>query len=298
MACFRPQPAYRAADGSVVFVERARFDVRQNLWLPCGQCFGCRLERSRQWAIRCLHEAQLHGDANMFLTLTYDREKIPGPSLRYLDFQLFMRRLRRHVRPTRLRFYMCGEYGDRMDNPHFHACIFGYRFPDLLLWSRGDGGSMLYRSAALEELWTAGFSTVGDVNFESAAYVARYVMKKINGDLAPFWYRRVDPATGEIVDLEPEFTHMSLKPGIGAGWLERYMSDVYPSGDVVVRGKPGRAPAYYDKKFREFDPEAFEELSHRRFKRGQEQAEHQTDERLRDREMVARARMRNHKRSI
>lgn len=282
MPCYHPVPAYRLDDGSVVFVERG--SVRGSLTLACGQCVGCRLERSRQWAVRCMHEAQLH-KRNCFVTLTYSPEFVPADfSLNYSHFQLFMKRLRRKL--GAVRFYMCGEYGESTLRPHFHVCLFGLDFPDKLFY-RGSGESKLYTSAVLDSVWGLGFATIGEVTFESAAYTARYVMKKVNGDLAPAHYRRVVESTGEIVDVLPEFCHMSLKPGIGYLWFSRFMSDVYPEGRVVARGKSCLPPKYYDRKFAEADPLGFEWLAYDRSVEMLKLQSDSTPERLAVREQVA-----------
>lgn len=294
MACFKPLSAYQQVDGSVVFVECG--DVLRALTLPCGQCVGCRLERSRQWAVRCMHEAQMH-ERNSFVTLTYSDEYRPvGDSLVYRDFQLFMKRLRKEKKSVR--FYMCGEYGEEFGRPHFHACLFGCHFEDRAYWSKSPAGEKLYRSAQLERLWPFGFASVGEVTFESAAYVARYVMKKITGQRAEEAYRVVDSETGEVVERVPEFNRMSLRPGIGARWLEKFQSDVYPGGRVVVNGRECRAPRYYDKKFESFDAVAFEDVAYGRFLEGVARAADNTAERLAVREKVARARVGFLKRSI
>lgn len=227
MACYHRILAYRGEDGVVRFHKQKGGEAIE---LPCGQCVGCRLQRARDWAVRCVHESQLH-DQNSYITLTYDDLHVPdGHSLRYSDFQSFMRRLRLHVRredrklkrtPRRVRFFMSGEYGDDKSRPHFHALLFGYDFPEQVVCAK-KGGHELFRSPLLERLWPFGFSSIGRVTFESAAYVARYVMKKVTGDLARDHYRVVDPATGEIIDRVPEFCHMSLKPGIGGPWLDRF----------------------------------------------------------------------------
>ena len=119
--------------------------------MPCGQCIGCRLERSRQWAIRCVHEASLWPD-NCFVTLTFDDDNIiSSGSLVKADFQKFMKRLRKRFGKG-VRYFHCGEYGDLLGRPHHHACLFNFSFPDRYLWS-SSGGVNLYRSPTLEELW-------------------------------------------------------------------------------------------------------------------------------------------------
>lgn len=264
MSCVNPLKAYQCFDKSIVFDEIRKHDIVRSLSLPCGQCVGCRLERSRQWAMRCMHEASLH-EKNCFITLTYDNTHLPSDgSLHYKDFQLFIKRLRKKFGFNRIRYYMAGEYGENFGRPHFHACIFGHDFHDKKLWKRTSSGSLLYRSKDLEILWPFGYSSVGDVNFESAAYVARYIMKKITGKKAKDHYEAIDPDSGEIIKRLPEFNKMSLKPGIGANWLKKFENDVYPHDYVVVRGKKMKPPKAYDKWYKNNNPYEFDEILYKR----------------------------------
>jgi len=293
MPCYSPLRAWRTASGSIVFVERG--DIVQTLDLPCGQCIGCRLERSRRWAMRCMHEAQLH-EENSFVTLTYDDVHLPvDGSLNYRHFQLFMKSLRRTV--GKVRFFMCGEYGELNRRPHYHAILFGYNFPDREVWKQTGSGSVIYRSKILESLWTRGHSSVGDVTFQSAAYVARYVVKKRTGHRADEHYRVVDEY-GEVHDIEPEFCHMSLKPGIGYEWLQKFKSDVYPHDYVVVNGQKCSVPRYYDDKYAKEEPFVHEDIKYRRVQRGRSKFLDNTDERLAVKRRVAEARLSQLKRSL
>ena len=122
-----------------------------------------------------MHEASMHR-SNCFLTLTY-KEEPPGGSLNLYDITTFLKRLRRAIEPNTIRFYQVGEYGTRFGRPHHHVCLFGYDFPDKWLHSK-SGDCKLYRSDELERLWPHGFSTIGELNYQTAAYVARYVTKK------------------------------------------------------------------------------------------------------------------------
>ena len=244
MPCFHPLTAWKILDEYqvgdkkfVVFKAPSRSWLYEKISLPCGQCIGCRLERSRQWAIRCVHEASLH-DKNCFLTLTYDDEHLPkGNSLNVDDIQKFFKKLRRRIEPDKLRFFQCGEYGSLNARPHHHCIIFGYDFPDRELFFQGVSGNV-YRSAMLEDLWPYGYSSIGDVTFESAAYVARYVLKKINGKDSDEHYK----------GRKPEFITMSRRPGIGAAWFDKYKSDVYPKDFITIQdGLRCRPPKFYDK---------------------------------------------------
>lgn len=278
MPCYHPISAYRCSDGSVVFAQLGRYDIVGDIQLPCGQCIGCRIDRSREWAVRCLHEAKSH-DENAFLTLTYNDENLPSDgSLHYEHFQLFMKRLRYHVGPVR--FFMAGEYGDENQRPHYHALIFGYGFPDKKEWSKSPSGCMLYRSALLEKLWEYGLSSIGEVTRESAGYVARYCLKKVTGDLAEAHYK----------GRTPEFAHMSVKPGIGAEWFKKFKSDMLPCDYVVADGVKVPVPRYYEKLYAKGEDD-LDEIKMRREIYGRSHADNNTTERLLVREEVAKAKL-------
>lgn len=165
----------------------------------------------------------------------------------------------------KIRFFHCGEYGEKNDRPHYHACIFGYDFPDKEHYKTRDGVK-LYKSETLKKLWDNGFVTVGDVTFESAAYVARYVTKKITGKAAEKHYNRSIDGEGFVLlrKLEAEYVTMSRRGGIGENWYKEYKTDVYPSDEVIIRGKKMRPPRFYDKKF---DVDNSEELANIKAKR-------------------------------
>lgn len=298
MSCVNPLKAYQCFDKSIVFDEIRKHDIVRSLNLPCGQCIGCRLERSRQWAMRCMHEAQLH-EKNCFITLTYDDTHLSSDkSLHYPDFQRFIKRLRKYLGNAKIRYYMAGEYGENFGRPHFHACIFGYDFHDKKLWKRTSAGSKLYRSSDLEKLWPFGYSSIGHVNFESAAYVARYIMKKVTGKKQSEHYESVDPESGEIVKRVPEFNKMSLKPGIGADWLSKYKSDVYPHDYVVVRGKKMKPPKAYDKIYKKSNPYEFDELLYTREKNAKLNPDNQDPKRLDAKRQILESRLSLLKRNL
>lgn len=262
MACYHPLNAFRCEDGSIVFHEKQRFRITGSLSLPCGQCIGCRLERSRQWAMRCLHESSLHQE-NAFLTLTYDDANMPDHgNLCYRDFQLFMKRLRKAG--YNARFFMCGEYGEQTKRPHYHAIMFGYMPADCLYYSKTGSDSKIYTSESLNKFWRKGQVYVGDVTFESAAYVARYCLKKVTGQGADAYYKQLDMETGELIDMVPEFAHMSLKPAIGRPWLDKYSADVYPHDYVIIRGQKVKPPRYYDRVFEKGNLDDFDWIRARR----------------------------------
>lgn len=293
MTCFHPIPAWQTEGGDVVFVERGR--IARSFSVPCGRCIGCRLARSKEWAVRCMHEAQMH-KASCFITLTYNDEHV-STSLDYRDFQLFMKRLRKTHGPVR--FFMSGEYGEQFSRPHFHACLFGIDFShDRLLFKRSGSGENIFTSKSLESLWPYGFSSVGDVTFESAAYIARYVVKKVSGPPAEAHYTSFDIRTGEIVQKTPEFGRMSLRPGLGMAWIRRYYDDVISQGAVVVNGSRMKIPKYYMDFLSTVAPFDVCEIENDSIHYALKHEDESTDARLTTREAVARARVTFKKRTL
>lgn len=101
MPCYHPIQGWKSrfpnqkGKRPIVFKQNSYADLDSPVTLACGRCIGCRLEYSRQWAVRCVHEASLYDD-NCFITLTYDNENLPeGGTLVKKHFQDFMKRLRK-----------------------------------------------------------------------------------------------------------------------------------------------------------------------------------------------------------
>lgn len=262
MACFHPIKGYRArtvnptGKRSIVFNPSKGY-ADLPVTIPCGRCIGCRLERSRMWAVRCVHEAQLH-KKNTFITLTYNDENLPfNGSLDVKHFQDFMKRLRHQYGPG-IRFFHCGEYGEQFKRPHYHACLFNFDFPDKTLWKQIRGNNH-YQSQSLNELWGKGFCSISDVTFKSAAYVARYITKKITGEQAVTHYETYNEY-GEITQKRPEYTTMSRKPGIAKGWFDKFHTDVYPSDFIIIEGKKIKTPRFYDGQFELLSPQELQNV--------------------------------------
>lgn len=261
MQCYTPLKAQRcrSSDGSYYICFKGKNkEALQELQLPCGRCMGCRLERSRQWATRCMHEAQLH-EHNVFITLTFNEQKInDNYTLVKSDFQNFIKRLRKlyyskkfqetypNFLKGKIRYFHCGEYGENFSRPHHHACLFNCDFPDKKLYKKTPNGDTLYTSEILNSLWhNNGFALIGNVTFESAAYVARYCTKKINGSKADEYY----------AGRTPEYMTCSKKPAIGKQWLDKFLLDVFPSDEIIMRGKKMRVNRYYEKYLEKSNPD-------------------------------------------
>lgn len=310
MVCYHPL-AVQYCQASPILGTPAKINFNApltecNMKLPCGQCIGCRERRARDWAIRCMHEASLY-KRNCFITLTYNDSHLPADrSLCYDDFQKFMKRLRKAHKGHQsladgtypIRFYMAGEYGENFGRPHYHACIFNFDFEDKVLLRRAPSGELLYRSKMLESLWEFGFSSVGSVTFKSAAYVARYINKKVTGKIAQDHYLYMDPDTGELHDRVPEFNKMSLKPGIGADWLVKYKTDVFPRDYIISDGHKLPVPRYYSKLLKCTNPFEWDEVSHNRYLNSLKSLDDNTPERLLVKKQVHLAKISKLKRSL
>lgn len=233
-------------------------------YLPCTKCIGCRLEKSRVWAIRCVHESKMHRE-NSFLTLTYDSDHLPASgSLSLEHLQLFMKKLRIYVYRkygVLIKHYSCGEYGDLNKRPHYHCIIFGYDLPDKLLYTTSSRGDKIYTSKILDRIWGMGSTKIGEVNFETAAYVARYCMKKVDGAKRDAGHYIVYDMNGELHDRLPEFAVMSTRGGgIAALYYQKYGKEVRTHDSLVLNGKLVPSIRFYDKFFEALDPEGLKRV--------------------------------------
>lgn len=308
MTCYHPlkgfpvgvnpsgKPAYRITSYKVHHVERHgqqwkdayddnispyAEEVRMNpIEIPCGQCYGCRLQYSREWADRCMLEMKEH-EENWFITLTYDDDHLPvcevfDPdtgecfdfgTLCKRDLQLFWKRLRKAIEPQRIRYYACGEYGDHTFRPHYHAIVFGLHLEDLEYW-QFDGRFTYYTSQFLADTWQNGRVIVAQATWETAAYTARYVMKKAkdNGKYI----------TDEYC-IEPEFVTMSRggsSPsgenlgGIGKQYFVDHGKELFEYDRIYVdtgkQSKDFTPPRYYKRLLDQIDPEEARRRSERR----------------------------------
>lgn len=239
--------------------------ITKYIEIPCGRCIGCRLTYSKEWATRCMLEAKEYKH-NYFITLTYSPEKVPineklgNLTLKPKDLQDFLKRLRKyyeqHFNHQSIRFYACGEYGSTTQRPHYH--ILGFNLPifDIIPLKRTKTNDQLYYSPTVEKIWGKGNVWIGEVNWNTCAYVARYIMKKQKGPEAKQYYEE----NGEV----PEFVRMSRRAGIGQKYFEDNYKQIYNCDEILIqkRNKKGKIevqsvkPArYYDKLYDQLEPE-------------------------------------------
>lgn len=297
MSCYHPIPLYRSKEGinpktgKAPLVSFARGQGR-SIRVPCNRCIGCRLEHARQWAGRLMAEAQTSG-VSMFLTLTYrDEELIYGGAQHGIlvprHLELFWKRLRKHFRGKSIRYYACGEYGDKSSRPHYHACVFGVDFTDKKFFTFTEG-NYLYTSATLDRLWTHGMCTIGNVSFESAGYVARYCLKKRMGNTKDTYAKE---------GITPEFARMSRRPAIGAAWYKRFHKDVFPHDRFIINEFPSKPPRFFMRQLEKSDPRLYQMVVAEREKAAEENWEESEPKRLLVRERVKKSSLRSLTRKI
>lgn len=272
MPCYVPIDAYHGP-GGITFNRQESFGT--HIQIPCGRCIGCRLERAKEWALRCYHESlttQEAGRESMFLTLTYADEHLPPDhQLNHEHFQKMLRKLRKKTK-LKIRFFMSGEYGQPTEKnkfiarPHYHAIIFGYRPSDLKLVNLRNKNRN-YISESFAEYWPHGTHEIGHVTYRNAGYVARYTLKKQQSI-------ECNPETGEVHQPQrcetPIYIQMSKHPGIGHAWYQKYKSDLYPHDFAVTPdGKETAVPKYYRKLLEREDPTLADQLRKLRVEKAQ-----------------------------
>lgn len=299
MPCYEPKQAYRIywpeyGHTSTSFrIIPSHASTTEPIQFPCRKCIGCRLAHAKSWTIRILHEMQTtdetSGLGSTFITLTYADEHLPANgSIDTRTLQLFLKRLRRAIEPLKIRHYSVGEYGDQYARPHYHAAIFGYEFPDREPFKYNpETHSWTYTSPLLSTCWPYGFVTIQTLNSGNAAYIARYVTKKLTG-----------PKTELYEGKKPEFSLKSLHPGLGHDWIIKYKNDVYPSDVIIHQGKHYPIPSYYDKVIAEIDPATIEESKDWRSYEATQHTSDLTPERLAIRETIQRLKQERYTRTF
>lgn len=205
--------------------------------VPCGQCINCRMNKARQWSIRIMHEAKKYRQS-AFVTLTYDDDHCPKDgSLNKKHLQDFFKRFRFNHK-KQVRYFACGEYGDRSFRPHYHVAFFNVGFSDFKNLKSSKGGFM-----ARSNEWPFGFVHVGDLTIDSANYVAGYVLKKQTGKNSQIY---------EDLGVEPPFCVMSRRPGIGFDYVEENREMLERNDFVVAKGVKYALPRYYKSKLNKY----------------------------------------------
>lgn len=229
--------------------------------VPCGKCIECVQAYSRSWSLRVMLEARQHKE-NCVVTLTYNDEHLPKDGeLSKRDVQLFFKRLRKYLGVKSVRYFYCGEYGDRYSRPHYHVILFGWKPNDLEYFYTTKKGSRIYKSEIMKRLWSIpardpktgkilrnrygkvvwdniGFADVGELTYETAWYCTKYLQK-----LLP------RPHVNQQAYL-----CMSRRPGIGATAVTLPQ---IANNSVYLDGRRYKLPRYFLERIKESDPDIY-----------------------------------------
>lgn len=253
--------------------------------IPCGNCIGCRLDYSREWANRGYLEAKCW-DQNWFVTLTYDEDHITVPeetiddqgftytqeenwigTLVPQELTAFMKALRqimkREQKQDGIRFMACGEYGSEGERPHYHIILFNCNLPiDSFYNPRIINNEIYWQNKIIERSWGKGICNISEANWNNIAYTARYITKKINGKESDQIYKE----RGQI----KEFFRVSRMPGIGQLYYEKHKKEIYDRDEIIIKNKAGivssKPPEYFDRLYEQENPEEFKKIRAKRRK--------------------------------
>lgn len=216
------------------------------MYVPCGQCMECRIARRSEWMTRIMHELDAHQGIGTFITLTYDDEYLAENSLQKADLVNFWKRLRKYYEPKKIRYYACGEYGEKNKRPHYHAIIFGLSLVDLEVVYKNK--NMI--SPILNKIWTYGYNVCGTVTTDSAQYVAGYIEKKLTGEAGKNEYEN----RGVIAP------YSVCSQGIGKNYVVKNGEQIRENLGITIKGKQVGIPRYY-KKILKINPEKLKKLT-------------------------------------
>lgn len=282
-----PDPGYKEQYENIELYAKSKYGsdhYRKVQIIPCGKCIGCRLEYSKQWATKGIYEAEMH-EQNWFLTITYDQEHLPkgqdsynpntgeyiGPNttgtLKPADMQNFNKKLREIYKRKHghegIRMMYCGEYGENYARPHYHGIYYNLPLFEMKFHAYNENHEALYRVPELEEIWGKGMIVAAEVNWNTCAYVARYITKKVGLPTLSQHYK--------ALGIEPEFFRMSRRPGIGREYFEKHKDEIYSKDQLIVKKYGGgtmkvKPPKYYDKLYDITNHEDLENIKKKRKK--------------------------------
>lgn len=249
MRCTSPRTVGFYADGKTLCWSPKKYSKEYPPFqIPCSKCISCRLQQASETALRCVHEAQMH-ENNSFITLTYSDDHIGENRLKYRDFQLFIKKLRKYISKEthdqqKISVFCSGEYGDKTKRSHWHCLIFGWKPKDLIPQSKNHEGDTIHSSNTLDEIWGKGITATGDITLKSAGYCARYALKKLSHG-------------HDSQDQYKPISKRSSKNAIGKKWIEKYFTDCFNHGYCEHEGNKFPIPRYYEKWLKKHNPSAW-----------------------------------------
>ena len=300
MPCYKPLKAWRDASRRGITFNPGKGYIDQPIQIPCGQCLACRAEKARQWGIRCAKELMQH-EQNCFITLTFDNERadpLKTISLDKKDFSNFMKRLRKNTKTPGIKFFHCGEYGEKNSRPHHHAILFGIDFPDKVAIKDSKLGHKQFTSEILLKAWqNQGDVTVSEANYQTAAYIAKYCSK--------VWTEsKASPKTREEIymGVTPPYISMSRGgtngKGIGYGFYQKFKHETYRDDNVCINGKRMKPPKYYDNLYKEEQPKHLAALKGKRQQLAEGHEDYGNIDRLREKELYHELSTKHHTRYL
>lgn len=204
--------------------------------VPCGNCIGCCLAKSKNRSTRLKLENQ-YQPIGYFITLTYNDEFLPK------NYQLVKDHLKKFIKDVKNYFYhryncspryfAVGEYGGKSGRPHYHLILwadltdnFQYNLKPV---GKSELGNLLYSSEFISRFWLYGFNSVAEVDNGSIDYICRYSLKKQN---------RSRDEKKELIALgiQPEF--LLCSQGLGDRYyLDNFDKIVDNHGSIYLNGE-------------------------------------------------------------
>lgn len=201
--------------------------------IPCGHCLSCRVDIQNTMVDRMFCAWTAH-QFSSFVTFTYDDKHLPVkegfrlPTLSKDDVHKYLDNIRHQVKIP-FEYYLCGEYGDQFNRPHYHAVFFGldYQLHDRVfrIWNKGSVEILPVKPSAF-----------------------RYVAKYITASPLP---GAVKDAQYYDVGLIPPFRKLSR--GLGLSVYLQHMDELQEQGFFILRGRRISVNRYYFNKLCHFN---------------------------------------------
>lgn len=248
--------------------------------VACNHCYACTLNSSAEWATRIMFEAKKY-ECNFWLTLTYNDDNLPIAEkmnfgeetfTNYGDemwitgtlvpdhITTFLKSLRKNYERKGhkgIKFYLCGEYGEKTKRPHYHIVLMNCPLDISQFYGSHIDTNFKahWKSHELKRYWDKGIHDICELEWSDAAYTARYCAKKI--------FKTVSNRDYAANGKEPEFVRMSR--GIGKDYFLENKEKIIKQDGVVAKTVKGnvtkvKMPRYYMKLIEKENPQLFEDI--------------------------------------
>lgn len=235
MACSRPLSIPR-----MVYDPFHGGRIKRYFLVPCGKCIACLKSRQMSYSFRAEWEALDPSNVQvLFCTFTYAPEYLPADNeLSKLEMQRFIRRLKKNCKGVRVRYLICGEYGELYGRCHYHGILYFDKYIDF---------------DKIVNAWPFGIVDIAPFTPARGGYVAKYSVKQFGDESEHIQepFLMISNSLGKyFIDMHGEFCKKNLincwynLSGSAVVLPRLFIDKLFPPRNATIREKELVSSAY------------------------------------------------------